>query len=287
MKKHKLSVPDPLILALGLTGLTIILALVFGDALRPRLARVADVLVCWTEGFWELLAFSMQMVLILLLGYMLALSPALDCLSSRLSGLARNPVCGTVLVTVISLLFGWLNWGLALVFGAILVKKIAEQAIRTGSAINYPLLGAWSVPLSCTGLKAEFLFYGSQGRQGQGDKLIQGNAHLLAFQDCIAVNRCREDLFFHAFCNRLCLDTGYLFVRIDQCHGKDEPCYRLSGCQGVMEQSRALSASGGFFIMHANGIKHICRQVLILQHKCSFRAVPQRVGPGNFHINIV
>ncbi|OQB68729.1 MAG: Short-chain fatty acids transporter [Bacteroidetes bacterium ADurb.Bin139] len=78
-----------------------ILALAFGDALRPGLAGVADVLVCWTEGFWDLLAFSMQMVLILLLGYMLAL-----------------------------------------VFGAILVKKIAEQAARTGSAINYPLLGA-------------------------------------------------------------------------------------------------------------------------------------------------
>jgi len=142
MKKHRLSVPDPLILALGLTGITMILALVFGDALRPGLAGVADVLVCWTEGFWELLAFSMQMVLILLLGYMLALSPALDRLSSRLSGLPRNPVRGTVLVTVISLFFGWLNWGLALVFGAILVKKIAEHASHTGSAINYPLLGA-------------------------------------------------------------------------------------------------------------------------------------------------
>jgi len=101
VKKHKFSVPDPLILALGLTGITMILALAFGDALRPGLAGVADVLVCWTEGFWDLLAFSMQMVLILLLGYMLAL-----------------------------------------VFGAILVKKIAEQAARTGSAINYPLLGA-------------------------------------------------------------------------------------------------------------------------------------------------
>ena len=49
---------------------------------------------------------------------------------------------GTVILTVIAIVFGWLNWGLALVFGAILVKKIAEQATRSKWAINYPLLGA-------------------------------------------------------------------------------------------------------------------------------------------------
>lgn len=142
MKKHRLSVPDPLILALGLTGITLILALLFGPALRPGPAGLIDVLICWTEGFWDLLAFSMQMVLILLLGYMLALSPVLDRLSSRLSILSRKPVRGTVILTVTALIFGWLNWGLALVFGAILVKKIAEQASRSGQAVNYGLLGA-------------------------------------------------------------------------------------------------------------------------------------------------
>ena len=142
MKKIRFVIPDPLFLALGLTGITLILAYFIGTAVRPGFAGIADVLVYWTEGFWELLAFSMQMVLILLLGYMLALSPVLDRLSSRLSTLSRRPVRGTVLLTVIAIVFGWLNWGLALVFGAILVKKLAEQAARSKWAINYPLLGA-------------------------------------------------------------------------------------------------------------------------------------------------
>ncbi|HPW79161.1 MAG: Short-chain fatty acids transporter [Bacteroidetes bacterium ADurb.Bin037] len=142
MKKFKPSIPDPLILALGLTGITLILALIFGTTLRPGAAGLLDVLICWTEGFWDLLAFSMQMVLILLLGYMLALSPALDRLSSRLSILSSHPVPGTVILTIIALILGLLNWGLALVFGAILVKKIAEQASRSHRAINYALLGA-------------------------------------------------------------------------------------------------------------------------------------------------
>lgn len=142
MKKLRFVIPDPLFLALGLTGITFILAYFFGTSVRQGLPGIADVLVYWTEGFWELLAFSMQMVLILLLGYMLALSPLLDRLSSRLSTLSRRPVRGTVILTVIAIVFGWLNWGLALVFGAILVKKIAEQAARSKWAINYPLLGA-------------------------------------------------------------------------------------------------------------------------------------------------
>jgi len=142
MKKSRLVIPDPLFLALGLTGITLILAYFLGTQVRPGFWGIADVLVYWTEGFWELLAFSMQMVLILLLGYMLALSPVLDHLSSRLSSLSRHPVRGTVILTVIAIVFGWLNWGLALVFGAILVKKIAEQAARSNSKINYPLLGA-------------------------------------------------------------------------------------------------------------------------------------------------
>lgn len=75
MKKIRFVIPDPLFLALGLTGVTLILAYFLGTAVRPGLPGIADVLVYWTEGFWELLAFSMQMVLILLLGYMLALSP--------------------------------------------------------------------------------------------------------------------------------------------------------------------------------------------------------------------
>jgi len=142
MKKIRFVIPDPLFLALGLTGITLIMAYFLGTEVRPGFPGIADVLVYWTEGFWELLAFSMQMVLILLLGYMLALSPLLDRLSSRLSSLSRHPVRGTVILTLIAIVLGWLNWGLALVFGAILVKKIAEQAARSNSSINYPLLGA-------------------------------------------------------------------------------------------------------------------------------------------------
>lgn len=142
MQKKGFSIPDPLLLALGLTFLTIILAFIYGTNPRPGILGAADVLTYWTKGFWELLAFSMQMVLILLLGYMLALSPVVDRLSSVLAGLSSRPIMGTVIVMIVAIIAGLINWGLALVLGAVLVRKIGEQAKLKGHAINYALLGA-------------------------------------------------------------------------------------------------------------------------------------------------
>lgn len=145
MKQNKplrLTIPDPLILALGLTILTLILSLIYGSNPRPGIAGFADVLSYWTQGFWDLLAFSMQMVLILMLGYMLALSPVVDRFSSGLARLSNKPVQGAVLVVLVAVVVGLINWGLALVLGAVLVRKIAIQAKKNGSPINYPLMGA-------------------------------------------------------------------------------------------------------------------------------------------------
>ncbi len=145
MKQNKplrLTIPDPLILALGLTILTLILSLIYGSNPRPGIAGVADVLSYWTQGFWDLLAFSMQMVLILMLGYMLALSPIVDRFSSGLARLSNKPVQGAVSVALVAIVVGLINWGLALVLGAVLVRKIAIQAKKNGSPINYPLMGA-------------------------------------------------------------------------------------------------------------------------------------------------
>ena len=145
MKQNKplrLTIPDPLILALGLTILTLILSLIYGSNPRPGIAGVADVLSYWTQGFWDLLAFSMQMVLILMLGYMLALSPIVDRFSSGLARLSDKPVQGAITVALVAVVVGLINWGLALVLGAVLVRKIAIQAKRNGSPINYPLMGA-------------------------------------------------------------------------------------------------------------------------------------------------
>ena len=62
--------PDPFILALGLTIVTAILALVFGYAGVSRGEAATSMLQDWWDtGIWSFLRFSMQMAMILISKY--------------------------------------------------------------------------------------------------------------------------------------------------------------------------------------------------------------------------
>ncbi len=145
MKKQRISniqLPDPLVLAIILTFITMVLAFFLGGKSSPAYVGLTDVLSAWQKGFWELLAFSMQMSLILLLGYMLALTPFFDRLSSKLLTRIQTAEQAVIAVVFSALLLGFLNWGLALIFGSVLVRKIGDYSQRQNVKINYPLLGA-------------------------------------------------------------------------------------------------------------------------------------------------
>ena len=145
MKKHgftNLQLPDPLALAILLTLITMVLAFFLGEHISVGFAGVIDVLNAWQKGFWELLAFSMQMTLILLLGYMLALTPFFDKLSSALLKHIHSNAQAVLAVVFSALILGFLNWGLALVFGSVFVRKIGDYSQKQQMKINYPLLGA-------------------------------------------------------------------------------------------------------------------------------------------------
>ncbi len=62
--------PDPWLFAILLTFLTYILGLIFTKS------GPFDMILHWYKGFWELLAFAMQMCLVLVTGYSLATAPA-------------------------------------------------------------------------------------------------------------------------------------------------------------------------------------------------------------------
>ena len=62
--------PDSLVFAILLTFLSAVLALIVVDGTTPT-----GVLDAWQKGFWDLLQFGMQMVLILATGYAIAISP--------------------------------------------------------------------------------------------------------------------------------------------------------------------------------------------------------------------
>ena len=88
------------------------------------------------NGFWGLLAFTMQMVIVLVAGHVLASSPFFKRLLSSLAGLAKSPGTAIMLVTVVSLIACWINWGFGLVIGALFAKEIAKKV----TTVDYRLL---------------------------------------------------------------------------------------------------------------------------------------------------
>ena len=128
--------PDSFVFALLLTLLVYGLGLFLTDHGPFELIRD------WYGGFWNLLAFSMQMVLILVTGYALASAPAIERLMTRLAGLPSSGAQGVALVGLVAGMLGWLNWGLSLIAGALLARKVAASARDRGIKIHYPLVAA-------------------------------------------------------------------------------------------------------------------------------------------------
>jgi short-chain fatty acids transporter len=113
--------PDPYIFVLLLS------VIVFAAAILFEQRSPLQVLQYWGDGFWGLLTFSMQMLLVLVTGFMLASTPLVTTLLHKLAAMAKNAAQAILLVTVVSLLASWLNWGFGLVVGALFAKALARQ----------------------------------------------------------------------------------------------------------------------------------------------------------------
>ncbi|RDK10398.1 short-chain fatty acid transporter [Cupriavidus lacunae] len=122
--------PDPFVFAIGLTLLTMALAvLVQGQA-------VPAVIASWGKGFWNLLAFTTQMAVILAMGYVLATAPFTDRMLDRIVGLVHTPRTAVIVATLVGGIGSYLNWGFGLVIGGIIARKLALKV----RGVHYPLI---------------------------------------------------------------------------------------------------------------------------------------------------
>ena len=85
---------------------------------------------------WNLLAFSMQMALVLVLGSALASAKVCKKILNSIAGLAKSKMSAIVVVTAVSTICCWLNWGFGLIVGALLAKEVARRV----NDVDYPLL---------------------------------------------------------------------------------------------------------------------------------------------------
>ena len=129
-------VPDPFIFAALLTFLTLLLGIALAGQSPIAMVRY------WGRGFWSLLEFGMQMVLILVTGHALAASPPVRRAIAWVAGLPKGPRGAAALVALCACTAALVNWGLGLIVGALLAREVGIGATRRGIPVHYPLLAA-------------------------------------------------------------------------------------------------------------------------------------------------
>lgn len=137
--------PSPLAIAFILTAVAYVTAyFVTKPSEATTFTYLGDLALMWKDGLWQsgLLAFTIQMMLILVLGHILALSPIATKLINSVVSKIANGTQAAVVVGILTMMVGLFNWGLGLIFGAILARKVAESAHHRKMPISYPLIGA-------------------------------------------------------------------------------------------------------------------------------------------------
>jgi short-chain fatty acids transporter len=127
MRKY---LPDPFVFAIGLTILTVILAMLIEG--QGFIAATTS----WGSGFWNLLMFTTQMAVILAMGYVLAQAPIIDRFLNKIVSLVHTPRTAIIVATLVGGIGSYLNWGFGLVIGGIIAKKFALKI----KGIHYPLI---------------------------------------------------------------------------------------------------------------------------------------------------
>jgi len=138
--------PDPLIFAL----LGIVVVFIAGLLLHQSPAKLA---IQGGKNFWALVPFTMQMVMIIIGGYVVASTPLVYRAIQALAGLPKTARGAIALVALFSMLTSLISWGLSLIFSGLFVRELAHRVkdldYRAAGAAAYLGLGAvWAMGLS-------------------------------------------------------------------------------------------------------------------------------------------
>jgi hypothetical protein len=128
--------PDPLVIAIFLTGVALVAALMFTDFTAGQAVEA------WGNSYWALLRFTAQMILILALGHVLASTHAVRRLLIAVASLVRSAQMAYVGLTIFASLAALVSWGLGLIVPAVLSRIIADNCRERGIKVHFPLLVA-------------------------------------------------------------------------------------------------------------------------------------------------
>ncbi|NER14574.1 TIGR00366 family protein [Leptobacterium flavescens] len=170
--------PSPFTIAVFLSLITMLLAFFFTSSPEGE-NHAVNILKYWESGIWNngLLVFAYQMMLILVLGHVLVLSKPVSWIILQITKYVRNTANAVVIVSVSTMLVSFFNWGLGLIFGAILARKVGEYAQKNQIPVNYPLIGA-------AGYVGLMVWHG--GISGSAPLKVSESGHLQSLMESIS-----------------------------------------------------------------------------------------------------
>jgi len=138
--------PDPLVFAFA----GIVVVFVVGLLLKESPAKLA---IQGGKNFWTLVPFTMQMVMIIIGGYVVATTPVVNRFIQWLSKIPKTGKGAIAMIALFSMLTSLISWGLSLIFSGLLTRECAHRVkgmdYRAAGAAGYLGTGAvWALGLS-------------------------------------------------------------------------------------------------------------------------------------------
>lgn len=112
--------PDPFTVAWLITIVVVAMTFAFTSA------TPGEVISYWGDGFYDLLAFAMQMSLVLVTGYALADAASVQKAMRAFVRIPKTPKQTVFFVSLASAILCYLNWGLCIIAGAFLAREAAK-----------------------------------------------------------------------------------------------------------------------------------------------------------------
>ena len=112
--------PDPLVFAFAGIVVVFLIGIVAGE-------KPANLAIQGGKGFWSLIPFTMQMVMIIIGGYVVASTPLVQRAMRKLADIPQTPRQAIVLVAIFSEITALISWGMSPIISALLVRQLTRR----------------------------------------------------------------------------------------------------------------------------------------------------------------
>lgn len=177
--------PNAMVFAFLLTIVVAILALLLTNT--PLITDSADghmsLLNSWVAGFWNLLTFAMQMALIMITGNVIAISPPVQKLITKLALIPNNWAQAFFMIVPIAFVVTFVHWGLGMMVAIALLRNTIVASRDKGYKMHTPALIAatYATSSAAVGVSQAAPLYGAT--PGYLKTLVHSDAALNYLED--------------------------------------------------------------------------------------------------------